>query len=312
MGVHNVFRNGETEAGAGIVLIAGLIEPHEGFEDLFPFALIDAGAVIVNLDSRSNRLLCTARTSTWSPCLKALPMRFDMRRENEVGTHMDKWDHLRPVLANRLPSVSASTSNRSIISRSDRYRPRPPQHRRGQSRDSLAACPACHRHRPRAPRFPANWPDQRKLQAKTGQHGAQIVADAGQHRRSLFHRAFDTVPHFNERRGCPPNFSGPTRPKIIRNRPALAEALFGRFGQPLDRPDLVAQKQNGNGNQYHRCAYHPEQEDMRIGRIGVDCGERRTAPHRSVKQDAEFRAIRSHRPCRSRNGLSIPQLSVAR
>src|SRR5712675_1052621 len=45
----------------------------------------------------------------------------------------------------------------------------------------------------------------------------------------------------------------------VRHVAALAEAL-DRLGEPQDRPDLVAQEEDRDGEQHQRGAYHPQQE----------------------------------------------------
>ena len=72
----------------------------------------------------------------------------------------------------------------------------------------------------------------------------------------------------------------------IRRLAALAET-FGRVRQPQDRPDLVAQEQHRDDQQDRRRADHPEQEDLRIRRIGgAALGEH--AHHRVVELDPDF------------------------
>ena len=62
------------------------------------------------------------------------------------------------------------------------------------------------------------------------------------------------------------HLAGAARPEV-RDLAALAEAL-GRVGEPQDRPDLVAQEQDRDGEQHQRRADHPQQEDVRVRRIG--------------------------------------------
>ncbi len=71
---------------------------------------------------------------------------------------------------------------------------------------------------------------------------------------------------------------------------ALAEGLGG-VGQPQDRLDLVAQEQDRDGEQQGRSADHPEQEDVRVGGVGLAAlGE--DAQHRLVELDADLDQVR--------------------
>ena len=57
-----------------------------------------------------------------------------------------------------------------------------------------------------------------------------------------------------------------------RGRNSMSRPLpkpFRRLGEAQDRPDLVAQEQDGDAEQDERGAAHPEQEDMRVRRIGL-------------------------------------------
>ncbi len=72
----------------------------------------------------------------------------------------------------------------------------------------------------------------------------------------------------------------------IRRVAALAEG-FGGVGQAQDRADLVAQEDDGDGEQDERGADHPEQEDL--GVRGVGRAARREHPHhRIVELDADL------------------------
>ncbi len=111
------------------------------------------------------------------------------------------------------------------------------------------------------------------------------MRDAGQHRRALLDRTLDARLHLDEGGGRAADFAG-TAGTEVGHFPPLAET-FGRIGKPQDRFDLIAQKNNCDGQQHCRCAHHPEQEDFRIGDIG------RAAPgkdphHGVVELDADF------------------------
>ena len=75
---------------------------------------------------------------------------------------------------------------------------------------------------------------------------------------------------------------------------ALAEGL-GRVGEAQDRTDLIAQEDDGDGEQHQRRSDHPEQEDFRVRGVGR-AARRKNAHHRIVELDAYFDQRRlSHR-----------------
>ena len=130
--------------------------------------------------------------------------------------------------------------------------------------------------------------DQRQLELEAGEDGAQIVADAGQHRGALLDRTLDARLHFQKRLRGAADFACPAGPEIRRLAP-FAETFSG-ICQPQDRPDLVAQEQHRNDQQDRGGADHPEQEDLRIRGIGrAAFGEN---PHHGVVElDADFNQI---------------------
>src|SRR6516162_8218045 len=68
--------------------------------------------------------------------------------------------------------------------------------------------------------------DQRELELKAGQNGAQVVADAGQHGGALLHGALDAALHLDEGGRRAADLARPARPEV-RHLAALAEALGG-------------------------------------------------------------------------------------
>ena len=117
---------------------------------------------------------------------------------------------------------------------------------------------------------------QRKLQLEARQHGAQVVADAGQHGRALLDVVADAVAHLQERLRRLPHLARAARPEVGRNGPALAEGV-GRLGKPQHGADLVAQEQDRDGQQDDRGAHHPDQEDVRVRGVGLPALARRSA-----------------------------------
>ena len=127
--------------------------------------------------------------------------------------------------------------------------------------------------------------DQRELQLEAREHRAQVVADAGEHRRALLDGALDARLHLDEGLRRAPHLARAARAEI-RHFAALAEA-FGGVGQPQDRLDLVAQEDDGDDEQHRRGAEHPEQEDLRVRRIGR-VAAREHAHHRVVELDPDL------------------------
>jgi hypothetical protein len=69
----------------------------------------------------------------------------------------------------------------------------------------------------------------------------------------------------------------------------LAEALRG-FCKAQDRPDLIAQESDGDADEYQRAADHPQQEDVRVGGVGLAAaGE--DAQHLVFQPDADFHDV---------------------
>ncbi len=135
--------------------------------------------------------------------------------------------------------------------------------------------------------------DQGELELEARQHGAQVMRNAGEHGGALLDGAFDPRLHLDEGGGRAPHLLGAARPEV-RHLAPLAEAL-GRVGEPQDRPDLVAQEQDRDGDQHQRGADHPQQEDFRVRGIGGAAA--REHPHHGVVElDAELDEVRpAHR-----------------
>ena len=74
--------------------------------------------------------------------------------------------------------------------------------------------------------------DQGERQFEAGEHRAQIVADAVEHRGALLHRPFDPALHFDEGIAGLPHLARAVRPEV--GVAAFAER-FGRARQTQDR-----------------------------------------------------------------------------
>ena len=94
------------------------------------------------------------------------------------------------------------------------------------------------------------------------------MADAGQHRGALLDVRRDAVAHLEEGSRRLPHFAGAARAEVVGNLAALAERV-GRLREPQNGPDLIAQEENGDGEQDHRRADHPQEEDVRVRGVGL-------------------------------------------
>ena len=97
--------------------------------------------------------------------------------------------------------------------------------------------------------------DQRKLELEAGQHRAQIVRHAGEHRRALLDGALDAAFHLEKCLGGAAHLARASRPEPGDVAP-LAKPL-GRVGEGEDWPDLIAQEQDRDAEQHQRRAHHP-------------------------------------------------------
>jgi hypothetical protein len=105
-------------------------------------------------------------------------------------------------------------------------------------------------------------------------------------RRSWLDIALDAVAHLDEGVGRLTHLARAARAEIGWRGPALAEAL-GRLRQAQDRFDLVAQEQDRDRQQHERRSDHPQQEDLRVGRVGLAAAGD-DMHHRGVELDANI------------------------
>ena len=89
------------------------------------------------------------------------------------------------------------------------------------------------------------------------------MADPGQHGCALLDLAVDALAHLQEGEARLTHFPRAANLEVDGQVSALA-IEFGRAGKVLNRPDLVAQEQDRQGDQEHRSADHPQQEDVRV------------------------------------------------
>ena len=132
--------------------------------------------------------------------------------------------------------------------------------------------------------------DQSELELEAREDGAQVVRHARQHGGALLQAALDAPLHLDEGLRRAANLARAARTEV-RDLAPFAEA-FGGVREPQDRPDLVAQEQNRDGDQHQRGADHPQQEDMGIGDIGR-APRREHAHHRIVELDADLEQCRA-------------------
>src|SRR5690606_2092080 len=97
--------------------------------------------------------------------------------------------------------------------------------------------------------------------------GPEVVADSGQHRRALFDLAFYALAHLHEGYACPAALLRASRAEIRHGAPLAA--VFRSLRERQDRLDLVAQERHRDHQKDERGSDHPDEEDMRVGRIGL-------------------------------------------
>ena len=104
--------------------------------------------------------------------------------------------------------------------------------------------------------------DHRERQLEPGEHRAQVVADAVQHRRALLARAFDAPLHLDEGVAGLTHLARAARLEL--DVAALAE-IFRGAAEPQDRADLVAQEQDRHRDQHQEA---PSIQRMKIWTFG--------------------------------------------
>ncbi len=102
----------------------------------------------------------------------------------------------------------------------------------------------------------------RELQLEPCQRRLQVVADPGKHLGALRDVTFDALAHGDEGLRGAAHFARAIRLEI-GNGTALSEALGGNR-QALDRPHLIAQKQDSDPQQNQRRTDHPEDKHVHI------------------------------------------------
>ncbi len=139
--------------------------------------------------------------------------------------------------------------------------------------------------------------DQRELELEAGQDGAQVVADAGEHRGALLDLALDAPAHLDEGQRGLAHLAGAARTEVGPRRPL--PKLFRGLGE------LRGWGGSGcAGSRWRRRSgpatyHHPDEEDVRVRGVGLAAaGE--DAQHAGLELRCGSRPGRTRRPCRSR------------
>ena len=143
--------------------------------------------------------------------------------------------------------------------------------------------------------------DDRERQLEARQDGAQVVADAVEHRRALLRGALDAPLHFDEGVAGLANFARAARMEL--DVAPLAEILR-RLGEAQDRADLVAQEEDGDRDQHDRGAEHPENEDMDVRLVG-ETAARHEAQNAVAEVARGSPSVPSGRRCRPRRAGAL-------
>ena len=282
MRARNVARDGEAEAGAALVLVARVVEPQERLEHLLAHRRRNARPVVVD---RDGQIAMVAMADDVDGLGKARRIRHqvgDAALERR-GLHRDD----RIAVEGHVGAVAVALGVGLQLVEEVGHVGR---------RRLLAGVAA--REREIGLEHAAHLVDvllhrldlgavaeQRQFELEAGQHGAQVVRDAGEHRGALLDRALDARLHLDEGLRGAAHLARAARPEV-RRLAALAEAFRG-VGEPQDRLDLVAQEADGDRQQHQRGADHPEQENLRVRGVGGAApGEH--AHHRVVELDADL------------------------
>lgn len=115
------------------------------------------------------------------------------------------------------------------------------------------------------------------------------MTDAAEHRGALLKRALDALFHLDKGIARLPHFARAVRAEL---KITSFAKILRRARQSQDRPDLVAQKRNRYAEQHQRRDHHPDEENMRVGRIGgAAIGD--NAQHASLRLHAHFHELRA-------------------
>ena len=68
---------------------------------------------------------------------------------------------------------------------------------------------------------------------------------------------------------------------------------FGRLRQAQDRPDLVAQEEDRDAKQDQRRAGHPDEEDVRVGGVGLRAAGEHPHDRVGIQLDADLDEVRT-------------------
>ena len=218
----DVAGDGEAEAGAALVLVAGLVESHERLEHVLALLRWDARPVVVDGDEEPAGLVVAPRRAMRVAVAGGIGDEIEEQAPEGVRAHRhhriaDDLERGRVALALGIESAAPRAAPGGRSSRPARRR------RRAQRRDSPRACVLISSMSRFRSSISGVCVEQRQRQLEARQDGAQIVADAVQHRGALLDGALDAPLHLDEGVAGLAHLAGAARPEL--DLAALAEAL---------------------------------------------------------------------------------------
>ena len=286
MGARDVPGDGEAEARAALVLVAGLVETQEGLEDVLAIFGRNARPVVVDMEDEPARLV-VGRDG--DPVAVTRGVGNEVEEEPAEGVDADRDGGVsHEVDAGRI--AGAIGIRLDLVEQPTQVGP----HRRlagiAPREGEIALQHAVHLVDVALEIIGfGRVPQHREREAEPRQDGAQVVADPVQHGRAVFDRALDAPRQLDEGMARLADLARPARPEL--HLAAAAEILRGR-GELQDRPDLVAQEQDGDAEQHERGPDHPDEEDVRVRGVGqaAACDD----PHHRVLQlDPDLDQVRT-------------------
>ncbi len=115
------------------------------------------------------------------------------------------------------------------------------------------------------------------------------MADAVQHRRTLFARSLNSPFHFNESMARLPDFARAMRTKV---KVSAFAKILRRLRQAQNGSNLIAQKNDRERQEEDHRPQHPEHENMGVRLVG-ESAARHQAEHTAPEIDAYLHQARS-------------------
>ena len=223
-------RDGKAEARSAFVLVAGLVEPHEGLEHLLALLGRDAGAVVVDMDHEPARLVVgqdgdavAVPSGVRYKVEQGPPERVDPHRDQRVADDVERGLVPRPVgvgfqLLKERPQVGRDRHLAEVAAGEGQVAFQHAAHLVDVALQVLQL---------------RRFLEERERQPEPRQDGAKVVADAVQHGGAALDRALDAALHVDEGEPGLAHLARAPWPEL--HLPPAAEILC-RGGELQDRP----------------------------------------------------------------------------